>query len=77
MSKKNEICRPPPQISASQRKCPSPSTIICQLFDNNNKPYKWVVEEDVHKRRRWVDKDRKEMLSAITDASLDELIEKF
>ena len=36
-----------------------------------------VVEEDVQKRRRWVNKDRKEMLTAITDASLDELIEKF
>ena len=36
-----------------------------------------VVEEDENKRRRWVDKDRKEMLYSITDASLDELIEKF
>lgn len=36
-----------------------------------------VLEEDTNKRRRWVDKDRNEMLSAITDASLDELIDKF
>ena len=36
-----------------------------------------VVEEDERKRRRWVDKDRKEMLSAITDASLEELVERF
>ena len=37
-----------------------------------------VVEEDKDgKRRRWVDKDRKEMLSAITDASLEELIDRF
>lgn len=37
-----------------------------------------VVEEDQNgKRRRWVDKDRKEMLSKITDTSLDELTELY
>ena len=36
-----------------------------------------VVEEDSNKRLRWVDKDRREMLAAITDASLDELIDQF
>ena len=37
-----------------------------------------VVEEDKDgKRRRWVDKDRQEILSKITDASLDELIEHY
>ena len=35
------------------------------------------MEEDSNKRLRWVDKNRKEMLAAITDASLDELIEQF
>ena len=36
-----------------------------------------VVEEDGQKRRRWVDKDRTEMLSAITEKSLEELLNEF
>ena len=36
-----------------------------------------IVEEDSNKRLRWVDKDRKTMLSAITDSSLEELIDQF
>lgn len=37
-----------------------------------------VVEEDRNgKRRRWVDKDRKELLSQLTDTSLDELLEHY
>ena len=36
-----------------------------------------VVEEDGRKRRRWVDRDRTEMLSAITEKSLDELLNEF
>jgi hypothetical protein len=36
-----------------------------------------IVEEDTNKRLRWVDKDRKTMLSAITDTSLEELIDHF
>jgi regulator of replication initiation timing len=36
-----------------------------------------IVEEDSNKRLRWVDKDRKTMLSAITDSSLEELIDRF
>jgi hypothetical protein len=36
-----------------------------------------VVEEDGLKRRRWVDRDRTEMLSAITEKSLEELLNEF
>ena len=36
-----------------------------------------VVEEDGQKRRRWVDRDRTEMLSAITEKSLEELLNDF
>jgi hypothetical protein len=36
-----------------------------------------VVEQDEMHRRKWVDRDRKEMLFAITNASLDELVERF
>ena len=36
-----------------------------------------VVEEDGLKRRRWVDRDRTEMFSAITEKSLEELLNEF
>ena len=36
-----------------------------------------VVEEDGLKRRRWVDRNRTEMLSAITEKSLEELLNEF
>lgn len=36
-----------------------------------------IVEEDSNKRLRWVDKDRKTMLCAMTDTSLEQLIDQF
>lgn len=36
-----------------------------------------VVQEDGNKRRRWVDRDRIDMLSAITEQSFEELIDQF
>lgn len=76
-----EILRALPDESISRyvqlKHFAKPETANIRIPNKKGRTLQVVEEDKATKRRRWVDKDRKDMLLTITDTSIDELVARF